>query len=97
MHTSSHDRTQGAESGHRDPHERRWTNPATGQEKLYGLVVDYVGLGNALARAVAARDTGLRKQLPADIDGLFAVLAGLITATVVPLQASIGARQATSS
>ena len=24
---------------------RRWTNPATGQEKLNGLIVDYVGLG----------------------------------------------------
>jgi len=26
---------------------RRWTNPRTGQEKLYGLVVDYVGLGRS--------------------------------------------------
>ena len=28
---------------------RRWTNPLTGQEKLYGLIVDYVGLGNQIA------------------------------------------------
>ena len=32
---------------------RRWTNPVTGQEKLYGLIVDYVGLGNQIARASA--------------------------------------------
>jgi type I restriction enzyme R subunit len=61
---------------------RRWTNPRTGQEKLYGLVVDYVGLGNELAKAVAVRDTGVRKGLPADVDELFGVLAGLVAETM---------------
>lgn len=54
---------------------RRWTNPATGQEKHYGLVVDYVGIGNELASAVAVRDTGAGKALPADVSELASVLA----------------------
>ena len=54
---------------------RRWTNPDTGQEKLYGLIVDYIGLGAELAKAVAVKDTGGKKALPADVDELFAVLA----------------------
>ena len=38
---------------------RRWTNPVTGLEKLHGLIVDYVGLGAELAKAVVppARQT----------------------------------------
>lgn len=32
---------------------RTWRNPETGQEKRYGLVVDYVGLGSGFARAMA--------------------------------------------
>jgi type I restriction enzyme R subunit len=63
---------------------RRWTNPATGQEKLYGLVVDYVGLGNELAKAVAVRDTGVRKALPADVSELFDVLDGLLKEALAP-------------
>jgi type I restriction enzyme R subunit len=66
---------------------RRWTNPATGQEKLYGLVVDYVGLGNELAKAVAVKDAGTRKALPPEIDGLFEVLDGLVAAAREPFAA----------
>ena len=32
---------------------RRWTNPITGQQKLHGLIVDYVGLGKELAKALS--------------------------------------------
>lgn len=32
---------------------RLWTNPRTDQDKRYGLVVDYVGLGEGFARALA--------------------------------------------
>ena len=45
---------------------RRWTNPVTGQEKTAGLVVDYIGLGAEIAKAVqmkrrrARRADGLR-------------------------------------
>jgi type I restriction enzyme R subunit len=63
---------------------RRWTNPRTGQEKLYGLVVDYVGLGAELARAVAVRDTGARKALPADVDELIELLGEWIGAAMAP-------------
>lgn len=34
---------------------RRWTNPVSGQQKLHGLVVDYVGLGKELAKALATK------------------------------------------
>jgi type I restriction enzyme R subunit len=53
---------------------RRWTNPVTGQEKNYGLVVDYVGMGTELARAVAVADTGQRKALPVEVDDLVVTL-----------------------
>jgi len=54
---------------------RRWTNPRTGQEKLYGLIVDYIGLGAELAKAVAVKDTGARKALPPNVDELITILA----------------------
>ena len=61
---------------------RRWTNPMTGQEKLNGLVVDYVGLGSELAKAVAVKDSGTRKALPAEVDDLVATLAEFIGITM---------------
>jgi type I restriction enzyme R subunit len=63
---------------------RRFTNPVTGQEKLHGLIVDYVGLGNELAKAVAVRDTGARRALPPDVGELFEILNGLIAETLAP-------------
>ena len=57
---------------------RRWTNPHTGQEKLYGLVVDYVGMGEELAKAVAVKDTAQRKAMPAEVDDLVALLGEYI-------------------
>jgi type I restriction enzyme R subunit len=57
---------------------RRWTNPHTGQEKLYGLVVDYVGMGEELAKAVAVKDTAQRKSMPAEVDALVALLGEYI-------------------
>ncbi len=53
---------------------RRWTNPSTGQEKLFGLVVDYVGLGKELAKAVSVKNAGGRQALPEDVAELAAVL-----------------------
>jgi type I restriction enzyme, R subunit len=55
---------------------RRWTNARTGQEKLNGLVVDYIGLGEELAKAVAVKDLGERRRLPAAVDELYAILEG---------------------
>ncbi|HQZ33272.1 MAG TPA: HsdR family type I site-specific deoxyribonuclease [Ilumatobacteraceae bacterium] len=48
---------------------RRWQNPATKQDKRYGLVVDYVGLGGGFARAMAPANPD-QKQRDIDIDGL---------------------------
>lgn len=53
---------------------RRWTNPLTDQEKLFGLVVDYIGLGRELAKAVAVKNTGGQRALPEDVDALATVL-----------------------
>jgi type I restriction enzyme, R subunit len=49
---------------------RRWSNPLTGQEKLYGLIVDYVGLGNQIARALRDADPDRGGRRPVDVDGL---------------------------
>ena len=57
---------------------RRWTNPHTGQEKLYGLVVDYVGMGEELAKAVAVKNTAQRKAMPAEVDDLLSLLSEYI-------------------
>jgi type I restriction enzyme R subunit len=54
---------------------RRYTHPVTGQEKQFGLVVDYVGLGAEIAKALAVQNTGGKKQRPADVDSLYAELA----------------------
>lgn len=51
---------------------RRWTNPTSHQEKLYGLVVDYVSLGNEIARALQAADPEKGGKRPVDIEGLLA-------------------------
>ena len=61
---------------------RRWTNPRTGQEKLHGLVVDYVGLGNELAKAVAVADTGKRKALPAAVEDLARTLGDYVSTAI---------------
>ncbi len=60
---------------------RRYTNPKTGQEKRYGLVVDYVGLGAQIAAALKAADpdtAGKRPVATDDLAGEF--LARLATA-----------------
>nr|WP_176704686.1 HsdR family type I site-specific deoxyribonuclease [Arthrobacter sp.]AXV46305.1 Type I restriction enzyme R protein, HsdR family type I site-specific deoxyribonuclease [Arthrobacter sp.] len=57
---------------------RNWKNPVTGQEKLHGLIVDYVGLGEGFARAMKPSDPeAARKELDVDtlIDQFEAELA----------------------
>ena len=68
---------------------RRWTNPVTGQEKLNGLIVDYVGLGAELAKAVAVRDRGGKAALPVDVEELFTVLAELVHQAMAPFAAIV--------
>lgn len=49
---------------------RRWRNPKTAQEKHFGLIVDYVGLGNEIGRALRAADPETGGKRPIDVDGL---------------------------
>ena len=51
---------------------RRYTNTATGQEKHYGLIVDYIGLGNEVARALKAADPDRHGARGVDVDALAA-------------------------
>lgn len=49
---------------------RRWTNPVTGQEKHFGLIVDYVGLGAEIATSLRAADPEKGGRRPVDAEGL---------------------------
>lgn len=49
---------------------RRFTHPTTGQEKHYGLIVDYIGLGNQIAEALKAADPDRHGKRPVEVDGL---------------------------
>jgi type I restriction enzyme R subunit len=49
---------------------RRFTNPITGQEKRYGLIVDYVGLGTQIAGALRDADPERGGKRPIEIDNL---------------------------
>ena len=57
---------------------RRWTNPRTGQEKLHGLVVDYAGMGEELARAVATKPSAPAEKNEGDIEVLIGELVDAI-------------------
>jgi type I restriction enzyme R subunit len=61
---------------------RRWTNPQTGQQKLHGLIVDYVGLGKELGKALATKPTMTPGQAQEDIDVLVSELAAEVASTV---------------
>jgi type I restriction enzyme R subunit len=61
---------------------RRWTNPITGQEKLHGLIVDYIGLGKELAKALATKPTLTPGQNQEDVEVLLAELSVEITNTI---------------
>jgi type I restriction enzyme R subunit len=61
---------------------RRWTNPLTGQQKLHGLVVDYVGLGKELAKALSTKPIAGKQQDDGDIDLLLAELTADVAVTV---------------
>jgi type I restriction enzyme, R subunit len=61
---------------------RRYTNPDTGQEKQFGLVVDYVGLGAELVRGLRMADPdGRTTELPL-VSDLVAELEVMIRLTL---------------
>ena len=49
---------------------RRYTNPVTGVDKNYGLIVDYIGLGGEIAKALKAADPDRDGKRPVDVDAL---------------------------
>ena len=66
---------------------RRWTNPRTGQEKLHGLVVDYVGMGQELAKALTVKAPGPNGAPEVDTTILLAELQAEILATAAMFSA----------
>ena len=60
---------------------RRYTNPDTGQEKVYGLVVDYVGVGPEIVKALQPpKEAGRAGEASANITELYARLRASIGA-----------------
>ncbi|MGC3995503.1 MAG: HsdR family type I site-specific deoxyribonuclease [Propionicimonas sp.] len=60
---------------------RTWRNPSTGQEKRYGLIVDYVGLGSGFARAMAPAN-GDQDPRSIEVDGLIDQFEAELVATM---------------
>jgi len=65
---------------------RRWTNPNTQQEKLHGLVVDYIGMGKELAAALIVKAPTAGAAVAADTDILLAELAANVTAAAAQFE-----------
>lgn len=61
---------------------RRWTNPITGQQKLHGLIVDYIGLGKELAKALATKPTLNLGQNQEDVEILLGELNAAVAKTM---------------
>lgn len=61
---------------------RRWTNPITGQQKLHGLIVDYIGLGKELAKALATKPTLNLGQNQEDVEILLGELSAEVATTM---------------
>ncbi|MBB1043281.1 HsdR family type I site-specific deoxyribonuclease [Dietzia sp. DQ11-44] len=55
---------------------RRYKSPVTGHDKRYGLIVDYIGLGSAIAVALRKADPEGPGTRPVDIDGLITEFSG---------------------
>jgi len=63
---------------------RRFTHPVTGQEKRYGLVVDYIGLGTQIATALKAADPDAGGKRPVEVDELAAEFTARMAAILSP-------------
>lgn len=63
---------------------RRFTHPRTGQEKRYGLVVDYIGLGNQIAQALKAADPDTGGKREVDVNGLAGEFAARMARMLYP-------------
>ncbi|EAR24285.1 restriction enzyme type I helicase subunits and related helicase [marine actinobacterium PHSC20C1] len=54
---------------------RPWTNSETGQKKKFGLIVDYIGLGDGFARAMTPNNPEA-KQRELDVESLIDAFSG---------------------
>lgn len=63
---------------------RRYTNAQTRQEKRYGLVVDYVGLGKQITEALKAADPETGGKRPVDVDDLATEFEARLNAILSP-------------
>lgn len=63
---------------------RRYTHPRTGQEKRYGLVVDYIGLGNQIAQALKAADPDTGGKREVDVNALAGEFAARMARILYP-------------
>lgn len=63
---------------------RRYTNRQTGQEKRYGLIVDYVGLGTQIAEALRGSTPDGGGKRPVEVDELAQEFAARMEATLSP-------------
>jgi type I restriction enzyme R subunit len=61
---------------------RRWTNPDNHHEKGHGLIVDYVGMGTELAKAVAIKPKPGREKDDGTIEVLLAELIDEVATTL---------------
>ena len=61
---------------------RRWTHPRTGQEKMHGLIVDYVGMGPEIAKAVTAKPAATAGPSDGDIDELLTEFEAALATTM---------------
>ena len=62
---------------------RRWTNPDSHQQKNHGLIVDYVGMGTELAKAVAIKPKPGKEKDEGTIEVLLAELIDEIATTML--------------
>lgn len=63
---------------------RRFQHPATGREKRHGLVVDYIGLGEQIAKALKAADPDTHGKRPVSTDELAVEFETAITRSLSP-------------
>lgn len=63
---------------------RRFTHPRTRQEKRYGLVVDYIGLGARIAQALKSADPDRGGKRPTNVDDLALEFGARIAAISSP-------------
>lgn len=63
---------------------RRYYNPITDVNKTYGLIVDYIGLGNEIGKALKAADPDTEGRRPYEVDELAEAFTTQLDTTLEP-------------